>query len=366
MRKEVCMKIESQLGWMHCSLADPSKSYVIGGSEEANEELRKKYLGDGYKLVPDGAKSFEELGVKGFSEIVITSENYNDIMKVKGMPASCLSGDYGRKVMKDVENLMRSYYSGEISAEDVQRKIKNICMDMRVEMVQQRYTNGYNAKDNQQILEEIYGLFQKQNVNAAYAANEKEGAEIAAAHGGAKEDNWMYYNSDYYYKQEDMRNNIRPAIQEMAEKWETDSIDFFKVEKNPSYALAGGMDYHKVWQHHAFQGRVISLTDIDSIPPKNFTFFYQDKKVPGWDDTNRQEYQKGYVEISYNQKKWAADVPYDLYSDTIIGFYHMKDFMNQYLKGDMEQECKDFLSKFDIFSEIWASTKGDSMWDNCI
>lgn len=153
MRKEVCMKIESQLGWMHCSLADPSKSYVIGGSEEANEELRKKYLGDGYKLVPDGAKSFEELGVKGFSEIVITSENYNDIMKVKGMPASCLSGDYGRKVMKDVENLMRSYYSGEISAEDVQQKIKNICMDMRVEMVQQRYTNGYNAKDNQQILD---------------------------------------------------------------------------------------------------------------------------------------------------------------------------------------------------------------------
>lgn len=32
---------------------------------------------------------------------------------------------------------------------------------MRVDMVQQRYTNGYNAKDNQQILEDVYGFFAK-------------------------------------------------------------------------------------------------------------------------------------------------------------------------------------------------------------
>ena len=38
------------------------------------------------------------------------------------------------------------YYSGKISADDVQQKIKNICVDMRVDMVQQRYTNGYNKR----------------------------------------------------------------------------------------------------------------------------------------------------------------------------------------------------------------------------
>ena len=86
-------------------------------------------------------------------------------------------------------------------------------------------------------------------------------------------------------------------------------------------ALAGGTDYNKVWQHHAFQGRVISMTDINSIPPKNFKFFYQSKKVPGWDENNRLEYQKGYVEISYKNKTWLADVPYDIYGDTQIGFY---------------------------------------------
>ena len=359
------MKIEDQIGWMNICLTDPSKSYVIGGSEEANEELRKKYLGDSYKI-PAGAKAFDELEVKGISRIEVTSENYNDIMKVKGMPASCFCGEYGRKALKEIESMVRSYYSGELSAGDVQQKIKNICMDMRVEMVQQRYTNGYNAKDNRQVLEDIYGWLQKSNVNAAYAANEREGAQTAAAYGGAKEDNWMYYNSDYYYKEEEMKNNIRQAIQEMAKEWETDAVDFEKTEKNPIYALAGGMEYNKVWQHHAFQGRVISLTDIGAVPPKGVTFFYQEKKVPGWDDKDRLEYQKGYVQVSYNHKKWSADVPYNLYGDTVAGFYHMRDFMEQYFKGGMEEECKDFLSKFDIFSEIWASTKGDSMWENCV
>lgn len=222
-----------------------------------------------------------------------------------------------------------------------------------------------DTKDNQQILEDIYGFLQKINVNAAYAANEREGAEIAARHGGVDDYDWMYYNSDYYYKEEDMRNSVRQTIQEMSREWETEDVDFDKVEQSPDLTLAGGTDYNKVWQHHAFQGRVISMTDINSIPPKNFKFFYQSKKVPGWDENNRLEYQKGYVEISYKNKTWLADVPYDIYGDTQIGFYHMQNFMDKYLSGDIEKECRDFLSKFDIFTEIWASTKGDDMWANC-
>lgn len=154
------MNIQGNIGWINVCRTDPSKSYVIGGSEEANEEIRNKYLGDDYKL-PDQAKSYYELNAKGISRLELTSENYNDIMKIKGMPSSCLSGSYGGQVIQNMKDMMDSYYSGEMSAEDVQQRIKNICMDMRVEMVQQRYTNGYHAKDNQQILEDIYGFLQK-------------------------------------------------------------------------------------------------------------------------------------------------------------------------------------------------------------
>lgn len=88
------------------------KSYVIGGSEEANEEIRNKYLGDDYKL-PDQAKSYYELNAKGISRLELTSENYNDIMKIKGMPSSCLSGSYGGQVIQNMKDMMDSYYSGK-------------------------------------------------------------------------------------------------------------------------------------------------------------------------------------------------------------------------------------------------------------
>ena len=54
-----------------------------------------------------------------------------------------------------------------------------------------------------------------------------------------------------------------------------------------------------------------------------------------------------------------------MYGDTILGFYHMQDFMNQYLGGNMDEECSNFVSKFDIFTKIWASTKGNDIWNNC-
>ena len=174
--------------------------------------------------------------------------------------------------------MMDSYYSGEMSAEDVQQKIKNICIDMRVEMVQQRYTNGYNAKDNQQILEDIYGFLQKINVNAAYAANEREGAEIAARHGGVDDYDWMYYNSDYYYKEEDMRNSVRQTIQEMSREWETEDVDFDKVEQSPDLTLFQRvLDYNKVWRRHHLRACDQHDGYSISIPPKTLFFLSVEK-----------------------------------------------------------------------------------------
>ena len=54
--------------------------------EEANEEIRNKYLGSDFKL-PESAKPYYDLCVdsKSISQLELTSENYNDIMKIKGM-----------------------------------------------------------------------------------------------------------------------------------------------------------------------------------------------------------------------------------------------------------------------------------------
>ena len=38
------MNIQGNIGWINVCRTDPSKSYVIGGSEEANEEIRNKFI----------------------------------------------------------------------------------------------------------------------------------------------------------------------------------------------------------------------------------------------------------------------------------------------------------------------------------
>ncbi|MDD6303665.1 hypothetical protein ACTQ1U_10245 [Thermoguttaceae bacterium LCP21S3_D4] len=81
------MKIQSNIGWINICRTDPSKSYVIGGSEKENEKVRKSYLGDNYELSAD-AKSYYELGAKGITRLEIPSENYNDIIKRNSMPSS--------------------------------------------------------------------------------------------------------------------------------------------------------------------------------------------------------------------------------------------------------------------------------------
>lgn len=56
------MNIQDNIGWINVCRANPSKSYVIGGSEEANEEIRNKYLGSDFKL-SEHAKPYYELSV---------------------------------------------------------------------------------------------------------------------------------------------------------------------------------------------------------------------------------------------------------------------------------------------------------------
>ena len=81
-------------------------------------------------------------------------------------------------------------------------------------------------------------------------------------------------------------------------------------------------------------------------------------RTTGWN--TKRDMWKFHIRIKHGWQMY-----HDIYGDTQIGFYHMQNFMDKYLSGDIEKECRDFLSKFDIFTEIWASTKGDDIWANC-
>lgn len=350
------------IGACHININDPfNKSYIVGASEEENERFREKLKKTyHFQSMPDYVTPEilndprQKEWTASMERFTLTSENYNDIMKVKGMPGNCFGNSYGYEMQDKAHNIMGQYYDGGFTREEVMQKVKNICMDMRVYLVQDRYTNGYNAEDNRQILRDVYDVVQKANVRKAVGSSLKKGSELAEQFEDTGLYDWMYYSADDYYKSEDMRECIRQAIREMADEWGIEAPDFEEIEKNSQQVLDGGLDYNSVWQWHAWQRDVTRMTDLDTAPPEGFSFFYKESK--GIKD------EQGYVEVGYQGKKWKADVPFNNFDPNkdIVQFFTMGEFAKKYLIECTKTDGGEFLKKFEIFQKAYM--RNDNKW----
>lgn len=128
------MKIFNDIGMYQVCLKDPNKSYIVGASEEANERFREQLKSLKYQ---PGMKLEECFGSETISVLNdsrqkewtskierITSENYNDIMKIKGMPGSCFGSVYGYQQQNQIHNIMEEYYQGDYTREEIKQKVK--------------------------------------------------------------------------------------------------------------------------------------------------------------------------------------------------------------------------------------------------
>ncbi len=358
------MKIFNDIGMYQVCLKDPNKSYIVGASEEANERFREQLKSLKYQ---PGMKLEECFGSETISVLNdprqkewtskierITSENYNDIMKIKGMPGSCFGSVYGYQQQNQIHNIMEEYYQGDYTREEIKQKVKNICMDMRVYLIQERHTDGYNARDNQQILQDIYEVVQKANVRKAVGFSLKKGKELAEQFEHADLNDWMYYDANDYNKSEDMKECIRQAISEMANEWNVTSLDFEEIEKNSKQVLDGGFDYHSVWQWQAWQRGITRMTDFNTAPPKDFSFFYKERK--------QMSSEQGYVEVGYGNQKWCSDVPFHSFDESngTIEVFCLDGFAKRYLVGCDQTDCSYFLKKFEFFQKTYI--RDDRKW----
>lgn len=360
------MKFEL-LGFSRKDLSDPyNKSYIVGASEEENERYRehlKKVYHPGRKLedmftpeqinkIFSNPAKLERFSYTFTSDI--TCEQYNDIMKIKGMPGNCFNYSLKYGISERISDMMEQYYDGNFTREEILQKVKNACMDMRVYLFQDRYTDGCTDKDNLQILRDIYEVAQKTNARKAVWSSLKKGEKLAQKFEGPERYDWMYYDADDYYKSEDIRECIRQAISEMAEKWEIDPPDFDEVEENSKLILDGRLDYNSIWQWQAWQRDVVRMTDLKTAPPEGFSFFYKERKEIRKDP--------GYVEVSYQGKKWSADVPFNNFDvkKDIAQFFRMGDFAKKYLAGCSKTDCNEFLKKFEIFQKAYM--RDDNKW----
>ncbi len=346
--------LAKMIGTMVVCVKDPSKSYIVGASESENEEFRKGIRKERLRL-PQGCTQASADCYEHFTVDESFSGNYSDIINIIGMPRSIFSDNNGHQVRKQIVGQMHDYFSGAIPMDKLQEKVKDICKDMRVYQAQSRHTTGCDKEDNLQILEELYELFQKENVSNAAAACFEKGEALALQNGGNRRTNWVYYDSDYYYESEEVREELRRVFSEIAREWETDVPDFTKLEENTRYSLNGNMDFNSVWNWKAMNRYNCLLSGNQEEPPKEFSFFYQETKYSDHEKLNPMEKQKGVMWIKYGDRTWEFDVPFNdsaVYGD-IKNKFNGKELFLSYLDGG-EPELLNYLKKFDVFTRAYG------------
>ena len=185
-----------------------SGNYIVGASERQNEEFQRKCQ----NKIDINLQDCVELTC--VNEFVLTSENYNDIMQVKGMPGSIFGDKFGYEMQKEIANY----------------------------------------------------------------ANYQEGLKVNCEYGGNEQVvDWCYYNSNYYCQCEETHQFLKDITQKMAEQWSIPAIDIEDVEEKSKLTLDGNFDFNSGWNHHfRRQHSRSSMEDESFAPPKGFKMYYKE------------------------------------------------------------------------------------------
>lgn len=268
----------------------------------------------------------------------------------KEMPKSIFGDQFGYDMQKKITDCMKDYYEGKISQRDVHNYLEECCISMQRYRAGQGQTSGNDAMDKKQIISEVYEIFAKENARSAQNANYKEGAALNETYDGRKDD-WVYYNSDYHYQCEEMKQVLQKAVSDMTAKWEIPDIDTEEIEKNSDLTLDGGFDFNSTW-NFTYRNQVGrgSIADESLLSPKNFKFFFKES----YSD-------EGSLRMSLNGQQTNVKVPYTTSrTGSLRGqIFHVNDLLEDFLKsGNKNEEFQSFLKNITVFTRWYALQSG--------
>ncbi|MDE5718711.1 MAG: hypothetical protein K2I53_14065 [Lachnospiraceae bacterium] len=283
-------------------------------------------------------------------ECMETSGLYPNYKVVKSMPASVFGDRFGYEIQDSIYDCMTDFYAGKISENDVKDYLEECCVSMRIYRTQQCQTSGYNATDNQQIVSQVYEVFAKMNAIAARNANYNEGLAENQAYGG-RTDDWVYYNSDYYYQCEETKELLRQAAGYVTDKWEIPAIDPEEIEKNTTLTLDGKLDFNSCWNwEYRNQVGGGSMEDESVVPPEGFRFFFKENSFPDY----------GTLWVSLNGDREDVDVPFFISRTSLKGqIYRVYDLLDDGFKAaEGHKKYSGFLSGLTVFTTWYAHESG--------
>lgn len=182
----------------------------------------------------------------------------------------------GAMLAAQVGNDFASFYRGEIDEKALETTLANTVVDLRSSYI----AKGFSEEEFMpQLLEDLYEISRLDNIRGAGEASWYEGRALSAAqYGNAKRlDGFIYYNSDYYYRSEEMKGTLKGMIQKLAKQYDVDPSALNLPDEYPDGDIRKGIysSYNTIVNSYAReQDHIGNMIDETMIPPRGFRFLY--------------------------------------------------------------------------------------------
>lgn len=262
-------------------------------------------------------------------------EQYNDLghkLVKSGEAKLSVSMDITRDMLKTLE----SYYEGNLSDEELEAAFVDYC---------ERALVGGKTR-----LLDVYENFINQSRYASNNVCTRKGDEITKKYGSVSDHDTVYYNADFYYAFERVKQIARDTCNKIAEVMDWGELDFDEREENTIFTLDGGFDFNGKWASNAFNlMNRCTMIDPNMVPPRGFEFYYKERKYT--------DSEVGVMEVGINGVRKVITVPFRQPRPGVEGYTQKFNAAELYkfTKKDTPDygEFNRFLANFDIYTRYY-------------
>lgn len=346
------------------------RAEVEGATQQENDEFNARIEAGGKMF----SKKTLDLAVNTPSKADSISLSYasgNNITPsdsawaFRPMPANCYAfnedDDSNRKILDGMTQTLNDYYAGKATVEDVTSSFKDAFQAMKNFMVGNHYSSENDAKSNKQILLDTYNVFRQYAVSTASTACQNEGKQIAKQYATEGNTDWVYYNSDYYYKSEEAKSAVKDCAADLANEQGLGNVDFPIKFSDPLRAeLYDSFNTNWNWGSTMNVG-VSTMLNPDEVPPKDFKLFFTEQKYTQKqisDPATGINPDAGVLSVSSGSWKQEVDVPFR-YDFDENGHFNAANLI-QALDSSCRNpdEINSYLKNFDVYLKAYAYSTG--------
>lgn len=298
----------------------------------------------------------------------VREKNQQVVEQEDGLPKNFLaplSGGMtqtGLQHFKQIKAVFENYYCMGLDKKAVENILSDVVADIRAFYINEGYDE---AEFMPKLLEIVYDLARLQNINGAGLASWRNGLELAAEQNGHDRDtkDWVYYDSDYYYRSEEMKGTLITMIQRIAARYQVDASELNLPTDYPANDLRAKIysSYNTYINHWAREEhRIGSIIDETVAPPEGFRFFYKanDSGTNLWVPNLKAPQDEpeaafdGVLQVWYGDWSFVGRVPVRQNSYKFPISVNMFDVVSKGSRFLIPKEIEDYLHNVDFFTVV--------------